>query len=67
MRYLLTPWGFLLVILVLLGPTIVATSHLLLFSKESPMGKMRLASRFMVGFDAYWESWRYLMRGCKLD
>jgi len=60
-------WVLLLVLVLVCGPSLLATSHMMLFGKGPMMKRMRLASRFMIGLDAMSESWRYLIRGGKSD
>jgi len=64
---LLNRWVLLLVLVLVCGPSLLATSHLMLVSKEPTMRKMRLASRFLIGLDALGEAWRYLIRGGRFD
>lgn len=51
----------------LCGPPLIATAHVMLFSKGTATKKMRLASRFLIGFNAETEAWRYLIRGGRFD
>jgi hypothetical protein len=60
-------WVLLLVLVLVCGPSLLATSHLMVFSREPTIRKIRLASRFLVGLDAMGEAWRYLVRGGKFD
>jgi phosphoglycerol transferase MdoB-like AlkP superfamily enzyme len=57
----------LLFLILLCGPSVLATAHLMLFTRETTMKKMRLATRFLIGLDAISDSWRYLVRGGRLD
>jgi hypothetical protein len=67
MQHLLSRWALLLVLVLVCGPSLLATSHLMLVSREPTIKKMRLATRFMLGFDAIGQAWRYLRRGGRFD
>jgi hypothetical protein len=43
-------------------PSLIAAVHLTATSKERPLKRMRLASRFLLGPAAVVDAWRYLSR-----